>query len=101
VVSTTQLATAALALPLVSASIDVSLPLCDGSEVYAVLMQPLSSGYSTNLPAATAIVKRCLKNKDFKTDFLDELNSSDETRAENACRIARDEKLVKACKGTH
>jgi hypothetical protein len=98
--STAQLATAALALPLVSASIDVSLPLCNDSEVYAVLLQPLSSGFTTNLPAATAIVKRCLKNKDFRTDFLDELNSSDDTRAENACRIARDEKLVKSCKGT-
>nr|HEX4316032.1 hypothetical protein [Kofleriaceae bacterium] len=97
--STVQLATAALALPLASATIDVSLPACNDGDLYSALLQPLSDGYTTNLPAATPIIKRCLKNKDFKTDFLDELKSGDDVRAGNACRIARDEKLVKSCKG--
>jgi hypothetical protein len=91
-----------MALDLIGALVDLSLPACNAMEVYEVLMRPLSSGHDDDDRAtakATAIIKRCLKDKDFKKDFLDEKDSGDEARARNACRILLEEKLVKSCKG--
>jgi len=90
-----------MALDLIGALVDLSLPACNAMEVYEVLMQPLSSGHEEDRAAAkaAAIIKRCLKDKDFKKDFLEEKDSGDEARARNACRILLEEKLVKSCKG--
>jgi len=90
-----------MALDPIGALVELSLPACNAMEVYEVLMQPLSSGHDDDRAAAkaTAIIKRCLKDRDFKKDFLDEKDSGDESRARNACRILLDEKLVKSCKG--
>jgi hypothetical protein len=90
-----------MALELIGALVDLSLPACNAMAAYEVLMQPLSSGHEDDRAAATAtaIIKRCLKDKDFKKDFLDERASGDEARARNACRILLEEKLVKSCKG--
>lgn len=90
-----------MALDLIGALVDLSLPACNAMEVYEVLMRPLSSGHDEDraTATATAIIKRCLKDKDFKKDFLDEKDSGDEARARHACRILVEEKLVKSCKG--
>jgi hypothetical protein len=45
-------------------------------------------------------VKRCLKDGEFKKDFLEEKDSSDSYLAANACTILLEEKLVKSCKET-
>jgi hypothetical protein len=43
-------------------------------------------------------VKRCLKDKEFRKDFLEEQDSSDANISANACQILLEEKLVKSCK---
>jgi hypothetical protein len=90
-----------MALDPIGALVDLSLPACNEMEVYEVLMRPLSAGSEDDRAAAkaTAIIKRCLKDKEFRKDFLDEKDAGDATRARNACRILLEEKLVKSCKG--
>ncbi len=89
------------ALDLIGALVDLSLPACNDIENYAVLLRPLSDGYvvAPYLAKSTGVIKRCLKDKDFRKDFLEEKDSGDETRAANACKILLGEKLVSACKG--
>jgi len=90
-----------MALDLIGVLVDLTLPACNQMDIYEVLVRPLSSGHEADAPKAkaTAIIKRCLRNGEFKKDFLDEKDSGDEARARNACRILLDEKLVKSCKG--
>jgi hypothetical protein len=101
VTATKRLSAPVLALDPIGALVDLGLAACNEMEVYEVLMRPLSQGFEADKPKAksTAIIKRCLKDKDFKKDFLDEKDSGDERRAANACKILLDEKLVKSCKG--
>ena len=87
-----------LALDLVGALVDLSLPSCNPIEIYEILMHPLDSPPGRALAKAKPIIKRCLKDGDFKKDFLEEKDSGDATRAANACQILLEEKLVKACK---
>ena len=88
-------------LDLIGATINISLPLCNEMAIYEVLMRPLSDGYETDWgkKKAKPIIKRCLKDNEFKKDFLEEKDSGDAARAANACQILLEEKLVKACKG--
>ena len=91
-----------LSLDLINVLVTLNLPACNEMEAYEVLMRPISSGYETDggKKKAIPIIKKCLKDNDFKKDFLDEKDSGDPHRAANACQILLDEKLVKACKGT-
>ncbi len=88
------------ALDLVSALVDISLPACNELAGYTVVTRALSfpSDSGTLYPRAKSIVKRCLKDKDYKKDFLEEIDSSDALVAANSCQILLGEKLVKSCK---
>lgn len=88
------------ALDLVGAMIDISLPSCNELAGYTVLTRALSfpRDSGTLYPRAKAVIKRCLKDKDFRKDFAEEVDSSDEQVGANACQILLEEKLVKACK---
>jgi hypothetical protein len=86
---------------LISGLVDVSLPSCNDMPVYGVLTRALSDAPAKDNPyyeRTKSIVKRCLKDKDFKKDFLEEIDSSSKYTAENACAILLEEKLLKSCK---
>ncbi len=90
------------ALELINVLVDLSLPHCNQMEVYDVLMEGLEVSKDDTGPylkRARAAIKKCLKDKDFKKDFVDEKDSANEYRAANACQILLDEKIVKSCKG--
>lgn len=88
------------ALELVGAMIDVSLPMCNELAGYVVLTHALSfsKDSGTLYGRARSVVKRCLKDKDFRKDFAEEIDSSDANVSANSCQILLEEKLVKACK---
>jgi hypothetical protein len=87
-------------IDLIGALTAVSPPACNDMQAYEVLLRPLSDGYDTDWGKnkVKPIIKRCLRDNDFKRDFLEEKDSGDATRAANACRILLEEKLVKSCK---
>ena len=88
-------------IDLIAALTAVSLPVCNEMEAYEVLLHPLSDGYESDWgkKKVKPIIRRCLKDGEFKKNFLEEKDSGDATRAANACQILLEEKLVKACKG--
>ncbi len=90
------------ALEPAGALIALSLPACDDDAIYSILVHPISEGFDSDWGKQHGIplIKRCLKHAEFKKDFLEELDSGDATRAAYACQIAREEKLVKTCKGS-
>jgi hypothetical protein len=89
-----------MSIDLVGALTAVALPACNEMQAYEVLLRPLSDGYESDLGKnkVKPIIKRCLKDNDFKTDFLEEKDSGDASRAANACHILLEQKLVKSCK---
>lgn len=98
--STKRLSAPVQALPIISILIDTSIAACNEMANYEVIMRPLDDPPDrVFFPKSKSIIKRCLKDKDFKKDFLDEKDSQDAHRAESACQILLEEKLVKACKG--
>jgi hypothetical protein len=98
--TTKQLAGLARALPLVSVLVDTALPMCNEIENYDVMLRPLDDPPDRwAFPRARSIIKRCLADKAFRKDFLDEKDSADRQRADNACAILLEDKLVKSCKG--
>lgn len=88
------------ALELVGALAEISPPGCNDMAGYTVLTRALSfpKDSGTLYGRAKVVIKRCLKDKDFKKDFLEEIDSGDENVAANSCQILLEEKLVKACK---
>lgn len=88
-------------IELIGATTNLSLPLCNEMAIYEVLLRPLSDGHESDWgkKKVKPIIKRCLKDSEFKKDFLEEKDAGDATRAANACQILLEEKLVKACKG--
>lgn len=88
------------ALELVGALAEISPPGCNDMAGYTVLTRALSfpKDSGTLYSRAKVVIKRCLKDKDFKKDFLEEIDSGDENVAANSCQILLEEKLVKACK---
>jgi hypothetical protein len=88
------------ALPIADATTAVALPPCNDLELYSTLLEPLSREDNDPLLARSrGVIKRCLADRDFRKDFIDEKDSDDAKRATNACRILVEEKLVKSCKG--
>lgn len=88
------------ALDLVGAMIDISLPTCNELAGYTVLTRALSFPKDSGklYGRAKSVIKRCLKDKDFRKDFAEEVDSSDENVSANSCQILLEEKLVKSCK---
>lgn len=88
------------ALDLISVLVDTSVVACNEMAVYEVLTRALSLPKDEKyyLTRVRSVVKRCLKDKDFRKDFLEEQDSSDANVSANACQILLEEKLVKSCK---
>jgi len=86
-------------LDLINVLVDASLPDCNEMAYYEVLTKSLSAPRDNNryFTRAKTVVKKCLKDKTFKADFLEEKDSSNSYLSENACVILLEEKLVKAC----
>lgn len=100
--STRRLSAPENALEIIGALADFAVPACNDMEVYKIILRGLSRSKDDNgvFARTRRIVKRCLKDSDFKKDFLEEKDSADTMVADNACGILLEEKLVKACKGT-
>jgi hypothetical protein len=88
-------------IDLIGALTAVAPPACNEMQAYEVLLRGLSDGYETDwsVKKVTPIIKRCLKDLEFKSAFLEEKDSGDAKRAANACQILLEEKLVKSCRG--
>jgi hypothetical protein len=88
------------AAELVGVAADAAVPTCNELALYEVLTHVLRAPREHNqyFTKAKVSVKKCLKDKTFKSDFLEEKDSQDKTLAANACAILLEEKLVKACK---
>lgn len=88
------------ALDLVGALAEFAPVGCNDMAGYTVLLRALSfpKDSGTLFARSKVVIKRCLKDKDFKKDFLEEVDSSDTHVAANSCQILLEEKLVKACK---
>ena len=91
------------AVALVGVLADHAVAGCNELAAYSVLTKALShpkDTAKTSLFSRTkAVVKRCLKDNQYKSDFLEEKDSADSYLSANACEILLEEKLVKACKG--
>jgi len=88
-------------LDLVNVLVARSLPACNDIAIYEVLNRSLSrpadSHRRSYYSRARAIVKRCLKDPQYRKDFLEERDNANATLRANACQILREEKLVKSC----
>jgi hypothetical protein len=88
------------ALDLVSVLVDHGLANCNELKAYEILTRISLSRTPEQLgpyyQKARAIVKRCLKDPQFKADFLEEKDRTNQLGA-NACEILLEEKLVKSC----
>jgi hypothetical protein len=89
------------AVDLVGVLADHAVAACNEMTGYTVLTKALShpKDWGKSVARARVVVKKCLKDNQFKTDFLEEKDSSDSYLAANACQILLEEKLVKSCKG--
>lgn len=87
------------ALDLIDVLVDASLPACNEMAYYEVLTKALSAPAAHNRDVAKAkvVVKKCLKDKTFRADFMEEKDRRDPYLSANACAILLEEKLVKAC----
>ncbi len=99
--TTRRLAAPEAALDLVRVLVDASLVGCNDLVAYEVLLAGLGRPKDDRVfvPRARAIAKRCLADKSFRKDFLEEKDNSDAWIAANACQILVEEKLVKSCPG--
>ncbi len=91
-------------LDLINVLVDHTIAGCNELAAYEVLTKSLSrpkdKSKSSVFMKAKTIVKRCLKDKEFKTDFMEEKDKPDGYLSANACEILLEEKLVKSCKET-
>lgn len=86
-------------LDLINVLVDTSVVDCNEMYNYEVFLKALSAPRDNNryFTKAKTAVKKCLKDKTFKADFLEEKDSSNSYLSDNACQILLEEKLVKAC----
>jgi hypothetical protein len=90
-------------LGLIDLAVRISPPSCNDLEVYSVLASALERPdqlAASYVARAKPIVARCLKDKSFRKDFVEELHSRDKYLAAHACDILLQEKIVSSCKGT-
>jgi hypothetical protein len=88
-------------LDLINVLVGNSLPACNDMAIYVVINRSLSRSRDTDRRSyfnrGRAIAKRCLKDPQYRKDFLEEKDSPNATLRANACEILREEKLVKSC----
>ena len=91
------------AVELVGVLADHAAAGCNELSAYTVLTKalahPKSAGAASLFARTRAVVKRCLKDAQYRADFLEEKDAADAHVAANACEILLEEKLVKSCKG--
>jgi hypothetical protein len=99
--STKRLAAPEGSLDLIHVLVDKSLPACNDMAVYEVLNRSLARPKSTDAKSyfskARAVAKRCLKDAQYRKDFLEEIDSANAQLSANACELLLEEKLVKSC----
>ena len=75
---------------------------CNDLEAYTVLTKALShpkeTGSASLFSRTKRVVQRCLKDRQFQADLLEEKDAPNTYLARNVCEILRDEKMVKVCK---
>lgn len=103
IATTKQLTAHENAVDLVGVLADHAVVGCNELSAYTVLTKALSRPKDTARTSiyarAKAVVKRCLKDAQYRADFLEEKDSGDSYLAAAACEILTEEKLVKQCKG--
>ncbi|HWU91510.1 MAG TPA: hypothetical protein VN253_29785 [Kofleriaceae bacterium] len=99
--STKRLTAPENSLDLINVLVDKSLPACNDMAVYEVinrsLSRPMSTDSKSSYSKGRGVAKRCLKDAQYRKDFLEELDSSNTQLREAACDLLLEEKLVKAC----
>lgn len=101
VTATKRLSAPSNALPLVDTLTTFSVASCNELEVYTVLTHMLEVSKSRGWFAkASPVVKRCLADKQYRKDFVEELDSPEGELAVHACDLLRQAKLHKTCKGS-
>ena len=77
---------------------------CNEMDVYSVLTKSLRhpkdfpSSSNSYFKKVQRIAKTCLKDSEFKKDFMEEKDKPEPYLNENACAILETEKLVSNCK---
>jgi hypothetical protein len=101
--TTKQLSAHENAVDLVGVLADHALSGCNELTAYTVLTKTLSHPKETSKSSlyvhAKNVVKRCLKDAEFRKDFTEEKDAADSYLAAAACEILVEEKIVKQCKG--
>jgi hypothetical protein len=73
---------------------------CNDMLVYDVILKTLSHPWDGAEPIADTskrVIKYCLKDKEFKKDFLEEKDNANSYIKTNACDVLKAEKLVSTC----
>lgn len=99
--TTKRLASPDRAVDLVAPLAGYAPAACNEMSVYEVILHGIDRSRDGNAVYARTrtAIKACLKDGQFKKDFLEEKDSGNAVVADNACQILLEEKLVKACKG--
>ncbi len=86
---------------LVAVLVGHALSGCNELAAYEVLTKTLShpknTNPSSNYAKAKNVVKQCLKDKEFRADFLEEKDRPDAYLSKNACEVLMEENVVKSC----
>jgi hypothetical protein len=90
------------AIDLVALLAKADRPSCNEKMIYDVLLDifsgPRSDAADSLYQRAKKVAKLCLSDKTFRQDFTEELNSTPGSyRADAACEILTEEKIVKSC----
>ena len=100
--STKQNSNAMNAIDLVQLLVDTNRPSCNGMEAYTVITKCLSGskdkGRDSYFERTKRVVKACLKDAEFRKDFIEEKNSPDSYLSTNACELLIGENVMKECK---
>jgi hypothetical protein len=90
------------AIDIVAPLVKASLAECNDLEIYKIILKTLSRPKSDSTASyfqkGRKVTLACLKDKQFKQDFLEEKDSSDSYLSANACEILLEQKLVPSCK---
>jgi len=92
------------AIELVGVLATADAKACNEMEAYEVIRKAIShpkdypSVIDSYYEDAKAVIKNCMKDAEFKKDFIEEKDSSDSYIADNACAMLMEQKLIKECR---
>ncbi len=90
-------------LDLIQVLVEKNLKECNNMEVYSVVKKALShpqdypSVQGSYFEKTKQILKFCMKDIEFKKDFIEEKDSTDQYLADNVCQVLLTEKIIKSC----